>query len=399
MIPLNRVLGYITDAANVMKSSASVLQSYVDFESLLHMTCCAHGIHNVAEEARNQFKKADNVIMRTKAIFTKAPKRRKILKMACPTMKAPPAPVITRWGTWLEAIRSFYSDKENRTMLAHGISQIRDSEILPEKQLELLELQQKKVEKETKLLQLQLSQQLEQREQEQLQKTQESLEQKQKNLKHQLQMLDRQKQLDELKELSQNQQHKRNKRKKSTASRANNEADSEECNKIESWEKQYALLWYYDELVLWLNQTDVIEEFEFVNEHLSSLVFDIKKLETEILEAHEGCKILDQIGAKLRSTPGMPVAIIKKFDDVFAKNSGYVALSTYFKSNKTVKLSPLDKWSDEQLKLLKFFPLSTAQVERIFSIYKIMLRSNRRRFKFRNFKKFVIAKCILQQVI
>lgn len=43
-------------------------------------------------------------------------------------------------------------------------------------------------------------------------------------------------------------------------------------------------------------------------------------------------------------------------------------------------------------------PITSAAVERIFSIFIAMNRENRQRFTFDNLRKFVIDKCILQKV-
>lgn len=55
-------------------------------------------------------------------------------------------------------------------------------------------------------------------------------------------------------------------------------------------------------------------------------------------------------------------------------------------------------WDSGERKCLDFAPFSSAEVERVFSIYKAMYRDNRKSFEFENFRKFVIAKSIFQKV-
>lgn len=55
-------------------------------------------------------------------------------------------------------------------------------------------------------------------------------------------------------------------------------------------------------------------------------------------------------------------------------------------------------WNAEYLQVLNEMPFTSVAVERIFSVYKAMNRENRQRFEFKNLRKFVISKCILQKV-
>ena len=74
---------------------------------MIHSTCWSHILHLVGEEIRSKLKLADSYIASMKAALTKAPARRNELldKFEAHGLqrKLPPVPVITRWGTWLEA--------------------------------------------------------------------------------------------------------------------------------------------------------------------------------------------------------------------------------------------------------------------------------------------------------
>ena len=65
-------------------------------------------LNRVAEKIREVFPDINKLINNGKKIFLKAPHRVSVYrdKMDCPL---PPEPVITRWGTWLDATL-FYSD-------------------------------------------------------------------------------------------------------------------------------------------------------------------------------------------------------------------------------------------------------------------------------------------------
>lgn len=100
-INYDNVLLFLTDAAPYMIKAGSVLKSF--YTKMVHATCVAHGIHRVAEEIRGQFNEVDNLISNVKKFFRKAPSRIQLFKTEAPEIKLPPEPIITRWGTWLDA--------------------------------------------------------------------------------------------------------------------------------------------------------------------------------------------------------------------------------------------------------------------------------------------------------
>lgn len=95
-----RVLLFVTDAAPYMAKAAGSLQ--VLFPKMTHVTCVAHGLHRVAEQIRATFPDVDQLISSVKKIFVKAPSRVQAFKEAA-NIELPPAPVLTRWGTWILA--------------------------------------------------------------------------------------------------------------------------------------------------------------------------------------------------------------------------------------------------------------------------------------------------------
>lgn len=96
-----KVLLLVTDAAPYMKKAARALQ--VIFPSMIFITCLAHGLHRVAEEVRKLYPNVDSLISNAKKVFLKANSRVEKFKEMAPGLPLPPQPVITRWGTWVEA--------------------------------------------------------------------------------------------------------------------------------------------------------------------------------------------------------------------------------------------------------------------------------------------------------
>lgn len=105
----DRVLVFVTDAAAYMKKAFESLG--VLFPKMCHVTCVAHGIHRVAEEIRRVFPEVDLLISSVKEIYRKAPSRVLSFQNAL-TIPLPPSPIVTRWGTWIEAALYYYENFE-----------------------------------------------------------------------------------------------------------------------------------------------------------------------------------------------------------------------------------------------------------------------------------------------
>lgn len=100
-----RVSLLITDAAPYMLKAGRMLQEHC--KKMIHFTCMAHALHRIAERVRENFNLVDTFIANMKKTFLKAPQRVTIYKKYCPNLPLPPQPVLTRWGTWLQAV-NFY---------------------------------------------------------------------------------------------------------------------------------------------------------------------------------------------------------------------------------------------------------------------------------------------------
>lgn len=105
------VLLFLSDAAPYMIKCGKSLNAL--YSKMVHVTCAAHGLHRVSEEVRNQFSTVDKIVANVKNIFKKAPSRVQIFKNYAPEIPLPPEPIITRWGTWINAVLYYckYYDK------------------------------------------------------------------------------------------------------------------------------------------------------------------------------------------------------------------------------------------------------------------------------------------------
>ncbi|KAG7162106.1 hypothetical protein Hamer_G010763 [Homarus americanus] len=76
---------------------------------MIHVTCLAHGLHRVAELARAVMPDVNVLISTVKKVFLKVPSRKERFRQIAGTVPLPPSPVVTRWGTWIEAAL-YYAD-------------------------------------------------------------------------------------------------------------------------------------------------------------------------------------------------------------------------------------------------------------------------------------------------
>ena len=104
-IKYDKFLVLITDAVNYMKKAGRALKTL--FPNLIHITCVAHGLHNLSEYLMKRYKDVNRLVVCGKKIFLKAPNRVEIFKEVLPFTPLPPEPVKTRWGTWLRGVRYF----------------------------------------------------------------------------------------------------------------------------------------------------------------------------------------------------------------------------------------------------------------------------------------------------
>lgn len=100
-VKFNRVLLLLSDAAGYMIKCYEIL--HILYPKMIHVTCVVHGLQRVCEKLREVCPIANKIITNGKQIFTKSPLRVSLFREINPDIPLPPQPVITRWGTWLDA--------------------------------------------------------------------------------------------------------------------------------------------------------------------------------------------------------------------------------------------------------------------------------------------------------
>lgn len=87
----------LSDAARYMVSAGNTLK--VLFPNLFHVTCTAHLWHNCALKIKEFYPDVDNLISKVKAATLKNKTRQQLFT----DIGTAPVPVVTRWGSWLNA--------------------------------------------------------------------------------------------------------------------------------------------------------------------------------------------------------------------------------------------------------------------------------------------------------
>ena len=86
-----------------------------------------HALSLVAEVIRNQYEDVNGLISNVKQLFLKAPSRIQVFRKALPDYPLPPEPVLTRWGSWIEATIyyfGFYNHRHSKSFPTTTQSQI-----------------------------------------------------------------------------------------------------------------------------------------------------------------------------------------------------------------------------------------------------------------------------------
>jgi len=78
------------------------------YSKMVRITCLAHGLHRVAEQIKINFPEINSLISNIKKVFLKAPYRINMFKNLAWGIHLPPEPIITCWGTWLNAVNYYY---------------------------------------------------------------------------------------------------------------------------------------------------------------------------------------------------------------------------------------------------------------------------------------------------
>lgn len=275
-VPSDKILLLLTDAAAYMLKAGTVLKVF--FPNLLHCTCLAHGLNRVAEFIRNQYPDVNNLLKNGKKIFLKAPTRTQLFRERLPEVPLPPEPIVTRWGTWLNAVSYYFQNfEEFKTIVS--------------------------------------------------------------------------------------------------------ELDKSSALSIENAQN------LFESTVLKNNIVYIWTNFQHIAEAIT-------QLEKRNVDLKDSIKIIQTVEEKLAKVEGLVgIEVLNKYREILNKNPGYGTLCKVAKilagegANSNVTLSP------EAISSLKDAPITSCDVERSFSAYKMVLSDRRQNFTMANLEKYLIIYC------
>lgn len=133
-----------------------------------------------------------------------------------------------------------------------------------------------------------------------------------------------------------------------------------------------------------------------VNENFKCIPWAINEMQAKYMDATKAFMIINEVERCIANAN--KIEVITKMEDVIRNNVGFNIIRNYLQDGIIGIDDELSRWSPEERDLLKQIPFSSATIERMFSVYKSMMRDNRKAFVFENFRMAVICKCALNSV-
>lgn len=133
----------------------------------------------------------------------------------------------------------------------------------------------------------------------------------------------------------------------------------------------------------------------FIAANYCFLETSITKLETSGLPLVDQIKIISDAAKEINNVQGEAAdAIKRKFTSVIDKNYGFAVLSSISANIVTASMgSAPETYTIEEMLSFKFAPTTSVDVERSFSMYKSVFRSNRQSFLFENLSQIFVIYC------
>lgn len=126
-------------------------------------------------------------------------------------------------------------------------------------------------------------------------------------------------------------------------------------------------------------------------EHLTAATISFEKTQMELSRAiNILTSVLDSLGAMQNKS------FHQKLSDILSRNPGYGSIkkiNDVLSGTAQLDQELSDLLTTNEIPKFKYMPVSSCEVERVFSVYKTMLRDNRRSIIFENFKKLLVVKC------
>ena len=139
-----------------------------------------------------------------------------------------------------------------------------------------------------------------------------------------------------------------------------------------------------------VHQEGVAASLAFIQANFRHLPESIKKLETQGVQLIEAFSIVEYCTSQ--EIPGtIGAAYHKKIQAVLARNLGYEAIQSLVVVHRGEPATTVLPWEPAAMASIKFAPITTCDVERSFSMYKRLLRDDRKNLTMQNIEKHMVV--------
>lgn len=138
----------------------------------------------------------------------------------------------------------------------------------------------------------------------------------------------------------------------------------------------------------------VYQHINFIHTHFSSILEVIKGLETRGTLLQESLQLVQKATSSINSTPGeIGETVKRKLDKVLDSNPGLKKVQCISEYLCGIPRSLPEECSESSVPVYKYCPITSVDVERSFSAYKLILTDNRRSLTPENIEKLLVAYC------
>ncbi len=144
------------------------------------------------------------------------------------------------------------------------------------------------------------------------------------------------------------------------------------------------------------HKTFIKEQLAYISTNFKGLSEGINELEKSDLKLVDSIKIVENIISQIKTSKGWNAEMVKKkLDYVLGNNSGYKRFSSIAKvlrREDNASIWKLDiNLTVKQVMNLQFSPITSCDVEHVFSRYKNLLSDRRRIYTFDNLKMTLVT--------
>lgn len=138
------------------------------------------------------------------------------------------------------------------------------------------------------------------------------------------------------------------------------------------------------------------KDLAFIKSNFSFLVDSIEKMQSQGVDLTKSIRTMENV--RLRLNAMKDKSYLKKLEEVLERNVGYETLSDIAHildgdATHSVANEHIENLTPAQISSFKYCPVTSCDVERIFSKYEHILSERRRGFLFENFKHHLIVNC------